>query len=58
MGIKRGYVMRRIVKVGNSIGITIPKEFLNSCGVSVGSIVVLSVKDNKLSIKKVKINNN
>ncbi len=54
MGIKRGYVYRKIGKVGNSIGITIPKEFLMEINVVAGDVVLLSVKDKSIKIRRIK----
>lgn len=50
--------MRKIVRVGNAIGISIPKEFLHKWGIGVGDFVEITgdfEKDNKLTLSFLKV---
>ncbi|GGB62228.1 AbrB/MazE/SpoVT family DNA-binding domain-containing protein [Virgibacillus dakarensis] len=43
---------RKITKVGNSYGITIPKEFLKEAGISYGDSVEIEQKNGEITMRK------
>lgn len=49
-------VERKVTKIGNSLGITVPQEIINLLDVNLGDIVSLEVNDNndEIIIKKQK----
>lgn len=49
-------VERKVTKVGNSLGITVPQDIFNLLGVNLGDIVSLEVNNNndEIIIKKTK----
>ncbi|UFT98518.1 AbrB/MazE/SpoVT family DNA-binding domain-containing protein [Radiobacillus kanasensis] len=47
-----GQFERKITKVGNSFGITLPTELLNQVGLAHGDDVHVEVKDGKILLRK------
>ncbi|MFC5603633.1 AbrB/MazE/SpoVT family DNA-binding domain-containing protein [Sporosarcina koreensis] len=45
-------IERKVTKIGNSIGITLPSEVLTQAGLSQGDDVQIEVKDGKIILKK------
>jgi antitoxin MazE len=45
-------VERKITKIGNSLGVTIPNDFLEMANISLGDEVVVDYVDNKITLKK------
>jgi len=45
-------IERKVTKIGNSYGITIPAEFLKESGLSYGDNVQLNVKDGEIVMRK------
>ncbi|WP_407268460.1 AbrB/MazE/SpoVT family DNA-binding domain-containing protein [Radiobacillus sp. PE A8.2] len=45
---------RKVTKIGNSYGITFPKEFLQEAGISYGDNVQMELKDGEIVIQKKK----
>jgi antitoxin MazE len=45
-------VERKITKIGNSLGVTIPNDFLELANISLGDEVVIDYVDNKITLKK------
>lgn len=45
-------IERKVTKIGNSIGITLPSEILTQVGLSQGDDVQIEVKDGKIILKK------
>jgi antitoxin MazE len=45
-------VERKITKIGNSLGVTIPNHFLEMANISLGDEVVIDCVDNKIILKK------
>ncbi|WP_373895410.1 AbrB/MazE/SpoVT family DNA-binding domain-containing protein [Virgibacillus sp. CBA3643] len=43
---------RKVTKIGNSYGITFPKELLKEAGISYGDNVQLEVKEGEIVLKK------
>ncbi len=46
------YIERKVTKIGNSFGITLPPEMLKVVGLSQGDEVQVEVKDGKIVLKK------
>jgi putative addiction module antidote len=44
----------KLVKVGNSLRITIPKEIVEALGLKEGDILGISLTDSQISIRKLK----
>jgi putative addiction module antidote len=47
-----GKIERKITKIGNSYGITIPKELLKESGISYGDSVQMEQKNGKIVLRK------
>lgn len=45
-------IERKVTKIGNSIGITLPPDLLSQIGLSQGDDVQIEVKDGKIIIRK------
>lgn len=45
-------INRKITKIGNSVGITLPADLLKSVGLSQGDGVQIEVKDGKIIVQK------
>ena len=45
-------IERKVTKIGNSYGITIPAEFLKESGLSYGDNVQLNLKDGEIVMRK------
>lgn len=45
-------IKRKITKIGNSVGITLPADLLKSVGLSQGDGVQIEVKDGKIIVQK------
>ncbi len=45
-------VERKVTKIGNSLGVTLPGEVLTHLGISQGDDIRFSLEDGKVSIKK------
>ncbi|WP_047986562.1 AbrB/MazE/SpoVT family DNA-binding domain-containing protein [Ornithinibacillus californiensis] len=43
---------RKLTKVGNSYGITFPKEILKEAGITYGDTVKMELKDGKITLHK------
>lgn len=51
-GVKRlGLIEKKVTKIGNSIGITLPSEILTQAGLSQGFDVQIEVKDGNILLK-------
>ncbi|TCP31563.1 putative addiction module antidote [Scopulibacillus darangshiensis] len=46
------YIERKVTKIGNSIGITLPPDLLREVGLAQGDDVTIEVKDGKIILKK------
>lgn len=46
------YIERKVTKIGNSIGITLPVEVLKQVGLAQGDDVQVEVKDGKIILRK------
>lgn len=47
-------VERKVLKVGNSLGVTFPMEFLNKLGIHQGDEIQMELEEDKIVIKKSK----
>lgn len=47
-----GLIERKVTKIGNSIGITLPPEILSEVGLSQGDDVQIEVKDGNIILRK------
>lgn len=45
---------RKVLKVGNSLGVTFPMEFLNKLGIHQGDEIQMELEEDKIVIKKSK----
>jgi antitoxin MazE len=45
-------IERKIIKIGNSLGVTIPNDFLEIANISLGDEVVIDYVDNEIILKK------
>ena len=45
-------IERKVTKIGNSIGITLPPELLKQVGIAQGDDVQIEVKDGKIILRK------
>ncbi|MBY6054029.1 AbrB/MazE/SpoVT family DNA-binding domain-containing protein [Cytobacillus firmus] len=45
-------IERKVTKIGNSIGITLPPELLKQVGLSQGDDVLVEVQDGKIILRK------
>jgi antitoxin MazE len=45
-------IERKVTKIGNSFGITLPHEFLKQVGLAQGDDVQIEVKDGKIILRK------
>ena len=45
---------RKVLKVGNSLGVTFPTEFLNKLGIHQGDEIQMELEEDKIVIKKSK----
>ena len=49
-------IVRKIRKIGSSYYVVVNKRYLKSLGINLGDYVIIALEDNKVTIRKLKIN--
>ena len=44
-------IEKKVIRIGNSLGITIPKEFIKENNVKIGDFLTILIKNHKKSVK-------